>query len=859
MHVPRTPGRRRAVWAAAAVAAVLATAVPASAHPGSGADAAQAKVDPAVLDSIEAGQEQALFVVLKDRADLTAVRGGRGHAAKAKAAFDALRAEADGSQKPLRALLDRKKIGYQPFWITNALRITTGDRSLIDDLADRDDVAGIVPERRYALDEVETVSAAHGAADAGTDSIATGDAATPEWGVADIKADQVWSQYGARGEGVVIANIDSGVQYDHPALVGNYRGNRGDGSFSHDYNWYDPTGQCGTGGTPCDNNGHGTHTMGTMVGKGGIGVAPGATWIAAKGCEAASCSDASLLAAGQWILAPTDHNGQNPRPDLAPDIVNNSWGGGDTTFYQDIVRAWNAAGIFEAFAAGNEGDGVTCSTAHAPGSQVTSYGVGAYDATGKIAGFSGFGPSLVDGSMKPDISAPGVSIRSAWPGSGYKALNGTSMATPHVAGAVALLWSEAPSLIGDIGATHELLDGTARDVDDTHCGGTAAVNNVWGEGKLDVLAAVDAAPHTAAVVRGKVTDRATGAPLAGMTVTATGDTTVRTVTTAADGGYRLTLPAGGYAFTLHGYGYADGSESGYQVTAGGDATKDFGLTAVPHHAVTGTVLDVTGKPLRGATVRLTGTPVPAATTDATGRFTLPDVAEGSFPLKAVPAAPALCNGVRDDVLTVDGDESTTVRLPNRTDSAGTYSCAPVAASWIAGTTRTGLTGDEDATTVPLPFPVTFYGVRYTSASVTTNGLVDFLQPRLGDHANTALPTAAQPNGIVAAFWDDLVLDKKSSVQTATTGSTGSRKFAIVWNNAALAEDPSVRISFEAVFDEATGALTLQYRGITANALQQGGSATVGIENQAGTDALPYSFDASVLNDATAIRFSPKGA
>ncbi|MEU2509367.1 S8 family serine peptidase [Streptomyces sp. NPDC007863] len=857
MYVPRTPGRRRALWATAALAAVLASAVPVAAQPPAGADAARAKVDSAVLDSVAAGRESAFFVVLKRHADLSAARGKRGHAEKTKAAFDALRAEAGRSQRPLRTFLDQQKIGYRPFWIANALLVTTDDESLVEELAARDDVAAIVPERHYALDEVEAASETDGAA-TGTDSLATGDS-TPEWGVADIKADQVWSQYGTRGEGVVIANIDSGVQFNHPALVDSYRGNLGGGTFGNDYNWYDPTGQCASSnGAPCDNNGHGTHTMGTMVGKGGIGVAPGAKWIAAKGCESSSCSDSSLLAAGQWILAPTDRNGQNPRPDLAPDIVNNSWGGGDTTFYQDIVEAWNSAGIFEAFAAGNDGDGVTCSTSHAPGAQAPSYGVGAYDSSGKIASFSGFGPSLVDGSAKPNISAPGVNIRSTWPGSTYKAINGTSMATPHVAGAVALLWSEAPSLVGDIDATRALLNGAARDVDDTHCGGTAGMNNVWGEGKLDILGAVDAAPHTAAVISGHVTDQVTGAPLGGMVVKATGDTATRSVTTTADGGYRLTLPAGSYSFTLSGYGYADAA-TGYQVTAGADATKDFGLTAVPHHAVTGTVVDVTGNPLKGATVQLPGTPVPVATTDATGRFTLPDVAEGSFSLKATPAAPVLCNGVWTGALTVDGDESAPVRLPHRTDTAGTYSCAPVASSWIAGTTRTGLTGDEDATSVTLPFPVTFYGVEYTSASVTTNGLVGFLQPRLGDYANTALPTAAQPNGVLAAFWDDLVLDKKSSVQTATTGGPGSRKFAIVWNNAAFAADTSVRISFEAVFDEATGAVTLQYRGIGANALQRGASATVGIENQAGTDALPYSFDAGVLSDATAIRFSRKGA
>ncbi|WP_405633970.1 S8 family serine peptidase [Streptomyces sp. NBC_00056] len=272
------------------------------------------------------------------------------------------------------------------------------------------------------------------------------------------------------------------MQYDHPDLVANYRGNNGDGTFTNDYNFYDPSGTCATSITPCDNSGHGTHTMGTMVAKNGIGVAPNAKWIAAKGCESfQNCWEADLLAAGQWILAPTDHNGQNPRPDLAPNIVNNSWGGGQTAFYQDIVEAWNSAGIFEAFAAGNDGDGKTCSTTAAPSAQDTSYGVGAYDSTGKIASFSGFGPSPVDGSAKPNISAPGVNVRSTWPGSTYKVENGTSMATPHVAGAVGLLWSAAPSLIGNIDETRTLLNEGARDVDDTHCGGTAGMNNVWGE------------------------------------------------------------------------------------------------------------------------------------------------------------------------------------------------------------------------------------------------------------------------------------------------------------------------------------------------------------------------------------------
>ncbi|WP_329301897.1 S8 family serine peptidase [Streptomyces sp. NBC_00659] len=848
MHLPQPPRRRRAVWAAAAftATALLTASTPALAA----GTAPSAEVDSTLTAAVAKGGDATFFVLLKDQADLSGAKKQKTHAARARAAFKELRANAADSQASLTSFLDKKKIGHQDYWIANAIQVT-GDQDLVNELARRSDVASIVKEQHYKLDDIETADSR--ITKSATDSSASGDG-TPEWGVADINADDVWKQYDDRGEGIVIANVDSGVQYNHPDLVAQYRGNNGDGSFTHDYNWYDPTGQCGTGGVPCDNNGHGTHTMGTMVGRNGIGVAPNAKWIAAKGCESSSCSDASLLAAGQWILAPTDHNGQNPRPDLAPNIVNNSWGGGDTTFYQDIVEAWNAAGIFEAFAAGNDGDGKTCSTAHAPGSQAPSYGVGAYDSTGTIASFSGFGPSLVDGSMKPNISAPGVNVRSTWPGSSYNSISGTSMATPHVAGAVALLWSAAPSLIGKIDETRALLDQGAHDVDDTHCGGTAGMNNVWGEGKLDILASVDLAPHTAATVTGTVTDRATGAALAGITVNATGTGgDVRTVTTAADGTYKIALPAGTYALAYSGYGYATGSAGGVTVTENQALTQDIALTAVASHEVGGTVLDVSGKALAGATVELTGSPVAAVTTDAKGTYSFAKVAEGTYGLTVKPAAPVLCNGVYTGTATVaSADLAKDVRVPARTDGSGN-SCAPAAYSWIAGSKKVALTGDENSASVALPFPVSLYGVSYSSASVTTDGLVNFLSSRVGDYGNTALPTtgANGVKGVIAPLWDDLTLDKKSSVQTATTGTTGSRRFAVVWNNAAYANGTSGRSSFEVVFDEATGSVTVQYQSVA----DKGAGATVGIANQSGTDALQYSYNQSVIADGTAVRFA----
>ncbi|WP_327357240.1 S8 family serine peptidase [Streptomyces sp. NBC_01304] len=850
MPLPRSPRRGRAAWAASAAVVTAAALLMGSAPPGATADdparasaAASAQVDSAVLDTVESGKDATFFVVLKDQADLSGARRKGGHAAKAKAAFKELRAEATRSQRPLQSFLDKEKVGYESFWIANTLKVT-GDEKLVEQLAKRSDVASIRKERRYTLEEPKTQAAVASAAE-------------PEWGVKDIKADQVWSQYKDTGEGIVVANVDSGVQYDHPDLVANYRGNLGDGTFSHDYNFYDPTGQC-TGGVPCDNNGHGTHTMGTIAGANGIGVAPGVKWIAAKGCEARECSDTSLLASGQWILAPTDGKGQNPRPELAPDIVNNSWGSsGASSFYEDIVKAWNAAGIFESFSAGNDGDGTTCSTGGSPAAQPDTYAVGAYDVNGKIANFSGFGPSPVDSGVKPNIAAPGVNVRSAWPGNAYKAISGTSMASPHVAGSAALLWSAAPSLIGKIDATRALLNDAARDVDDTHCGGTADFNNVWGEGKLDILGSVADAPRAgAAIVTGTVTDKATGKPVAGVSVAAAGPTT-RTVLTAADGTYRLVLNAGTYTLTTSGYGWQSVAEKDVVLEAGQSAARPVALSAAATHAVSGTVLDVAGKPLKGASVRFTDAPLDAVTTDASGAFKFPSVAEGSYTLTATPTAPVLCNGVYSGKVSVDGDEAVRAALPARTDGA-TYQCTPATYGWIGGATKVALSGDENAKAVELPFPVDFYGVKYTKAYATSNGLLNFLEPRLGDYANTALPATAKPNGVIAAFWDDLTLDSRSTVKTAVTGSAGSRKFAVVWTDAAFASATGTRVSFEIVFEEASGAIVLQYQGIGSTALETGAKATVGVEDQAGTFGLGYSVNEAVIGDKTAVRFSRKG-
>ncbi|NUT35572.1 MAG: S8 family serine peptidase, partial [Hamadaea sp.] len=834
--------RRLAVPVTTAVVAALGLVASGTLSTAAAAAPAPATVDPAVRADLADDGMATFLVRLKGEADLSAAKGQRTHDAKAKAAYEALTGHAARSQRGLREQLDDAKAAYRAFWISDVVKVT-GDAALVDAIAARSDVESIGPDRVYQLPETQATDA-------------TAEVAAVEWGIDRIRAPQVWSEYGATGQGVVVGNIDSGVQFDHPALVAAYRGTVGEGKYSHDYNWFDPAGICPTA-EPCDNSGHGTHTMGTMVGAGGIGVAPGARWIAAKGCETSSCSSSSLMLAGQWMLAPTDSTGDNPRPDLAPDVINNSWGGGQgERWYADMLNAWKAAGIFAVFSAGNSGPG--CGTANSPGDNAEAYAVGSFTSTNAISSFSSRGPS-VNGLAKPNIAAPGSNVRSSVPGNGYAANNGTSMAAPHVSGAVALLWSLAPTLIGDIDATTALLNTTAIDTANLTCGGTAARNNVFGEGRLDVYAAATAAPRGASgTVAGTITDTATGAPLTGATVTARSGDTVRSVLTLADGSYALVLPPGDYTLTAHLYGHVDATAAGVAVTEGVQTSRDLALTAAARHALSGRVFDVLGRPLSGAVVRIAGTPMTPATTDAEGRYAFVAVADGTYDVVATHVAPVLCNAPTARSLTLGADAAVDFALPNRTDRYG-YTCTPATPGWIDAHDRLALEGDEDVATVALPFPVRYYGVERTTAYVTTNGLVNLAAHRLGDYENTSLPGLGDPSGVVAAFWDDLIIDERAKVQTALVGAPGQRRFVVEWDDALLASDGTTRVSAEVIFAE-NGDITLQYHQIGTGPAARGGGATIGIENVAGTDGLRYAYNEAVLQRDQAITFrAPLGA
>jgi subtilisin family serine protease len=473
---------RRRLLATCAAATLAAAMLTVHAPAASAVADASAQVDAQVVADLAANGTTEFFVYLDERPSLAGAAAISDRAARAQFVYDRLTTAAARSQAGVTALLRAQGAEFTSFWIANAI-LVTGDQALLNRLAAHPDVSSIGPNESVPLVEPVATSAAP------DDTIQA-----VEWGVANINADDVWAEFGVTGEGIVVANIDTGVQFNHPALVNQYRGNLGGGQFDHNYNWHDPSNVCGNPSlAPCDNHGHGSHTMGTMVGDDGgtnqIGVAPGARWVAAKGCESSSCSESALLSSGQWMVAPTDLSGNNPDPSKAPHIVNNSWGGGGgDTWYANIVNSWVNAGIFPMFSNGNSGPG--CGTAGSPGDYPQSYGVGAYDINDNIASFSSRGPSAVDGGIKPNISAPGVNVRSSVPTNGYANASGTSMASPHASGVVALVWSAASALIGDISGTRSVLDATARDVSNLTCGGTSGNNNVWGEGRIDAHAAV---------------------------------------------------------------------------------------------------------------------------------------------------------------------------------------------------------------------------------------------------------------------------------------------------------------------------------------------------------------------------------
>src|SRR5882672_11312846 len=250
---PQTRRRGRALLSllAAMLAMLGVFTAPATAAPPP-SDNSAAKIEKSVTNSLSAKDSADYWITFGQTADLSAATNIKDWNARGAAVVDALKKTADASQAAVRAQLDAAKIKYQSYYIANVIRVTDGSTALAQSLAKRTEVAGILSPRAYTIPKPTP-----GQQQAEINAV--------EWGIAAIHADQVWSTFGDRGEGITVASVDTGVDFMHPALVNKYRGNLGNGNFDHNYNWFDPAHLCGSP-APCDTNGHGTHTMGTMVG-----------------------------------------------------------------------------------------------------------------------------------------------------------------------------------------------------------------------------------------------------------------------------------------------------------------------------------------------------------------------------------------------------------------------------------------------------------------------------------------------------------------------------------------------------------------------------------------------------------------
>ncbi len=463
-----------------------------------------ADVEPGLRATAQQGGTVDTLIVLEAKAPKQLLRADGNYLERRRNLVDTLRATAEVTQADLRAWLDAQGVAYRPFWIVNMIQAALTPAQM-DALASRTEIAAIKSNRAFQLKRPEAGPTPDGQVDLASTEAPLG----IEWGVNKVRAPMVWAT-GIIGQGIVIAGQDTGIRWTHNAIKSKYRGWNGV-SADHNHNWHDAihvTGSsCGADSmAPCDDHGHGSHTIGTMLGDDSgsnqVGVAPGAQWIGCRNMNAGDGTPARYNECAEFFLAPTNLAGSDPRPDLAPDVISNSWGcpaiegctaGAEV---QAAIENLVDGGIVFVAAAGNYGSSTSCSTIFdAPATYDASFTIGSMTQGDAMSSFSSRGPVEGLTSVKPDVIAPGSNIRSITRTSdtAFTTMSGTSMATPHVAGVVALLMSVNKSLRGDPARVEQILRETAIPLSDPQvCGGipsTTFPNPVQGMGRVDAWSA----------------------------------------------------------------------------------------------------------------------------------------------------------------------------------------------------------------------------------------------------------------------------------------------------------------------------------------------------------------------------------
>lgn len=768
---------------------------------------------------------------------------------------------------------------YKSFWISNMFVIEAKPH-IIYELMNRMDVAEIDLDAFLELDRPEVVE----------NYVDNPESVEP--GLRIINAHLLWAQ-GITGQGRIVMNIDTGVYPNHPALQHKWRGNH----VPSNQAWFDPAGTT----TPSDCDGHGSHTVGTMTGWSPttgdtVGVAPGAEWIAAKTiCSSPHTSNS--IAAFQWAMDP---DGNPLTINDMPDVISNSWYDPDVTnecsgIYKTTLDAVEAAGIAVVFSAGNSGPGTSTITKpkNINTNNVNVMCTAAIDGaqyiggnTNPIASFSSRGPSVCGGTgsllIKPEVSAPGVNVRSSGSSTGYTVLSGTSMASPHVAGAVALLKQFAPNLTGK--EILEALYNTAVDL------GTAGEDNNYGMGLIDVYAAFLSLGTPDSTAPDPIVDLTAGAPTSNSLTlqwTVPYDSSMNGVT-----GYDIRYSTSPINDTTAFNSATQLPYTSVPDTAGATETYlveglTFGTTyhfsiksrdvwgnwsplsnnasgttlAAPQISVTPASIHHILNPLETVvdTVTISNVSVNPSTLDFTLTLENNTFPEGLVNARLVPKfnpAATESNNLKDhneDVrgLSIDGSggpdlfgykwrDSNEPNGPQYVWYDITTNPAATQVTFPNGTLDDGYTN-----ALPLGFTMPFYGTDYSNVYLSTNGFLSFTPLTSSTYSNAQIPSSSAPNNMVAMFWDDLDGRTQGTVHQLQDGN----KFYIQFTNWQKYSGTG-SLTFQVVLHQ-NGKILVYYNNMNATLT----SATVGIENSAGNDGLQVVYNAAYVANNLALEFA----
>ncbi|MEE9554605.1 MAG: IPTL-CTERM sorting domain-containing protein [candidate division Zixibacteria bacterium] len=761
---------------------------------------------------------------------------------------------AGNSQNEVRDLLSQLESegiveDFDSFWIANAFAVDILS-SEVERIASHPDVFKVY--YNYEIELIEPVSR----------NDDDGGVITVETGVVAVRAPEVWAM-GITGAGVLVANMDTGVDGSHPALASRWAGVADPRYAGHpEWAWYDPRGQWST---PNDANGHGTHTMGTICGGSPgdeIGVAPGANWMASAPIDRVDIPTtvADAILSFQWMLDPDGNPGTNWD---VPAVCSNSWGVTtghgyppcDQTFWS-YLDACEAAGIVILFSAGNEG----FSGLRRPSDRATddyrTCAVAAVDAAYSnwpIAGFSSRGPTYCTpgggAAIKPDISAPGVLVRSSTPGGGYASWSGTSMASPHVNGVVALMRQANPNL--SVNEIKQVIYDTAYDL------GGAGEDNDYGWGMIDAYEAVMAVSGDIGYVEGHLYETSGNTPIAGMVEVVETSTSA---TADETGYYSLMLPADTYTLrgTYHGYVL---DEAEVVIVVDETIVQDFHLippdisTSPPSYSVSANPGETVTRDLyidndglgelwftlnTQTTSRIGGDPDDPLSSSSDKEPLEYRTEPGSKdPEKIVPLYPPVITGQ-------GGPDTFGHKWIDSDESGG----PPVDWIDISGPgTSVSLTDDDYEGPISIGFNFNFYENSYSQLYIGSNGVVTFGSGN-SEYYNTGIPDGSPPNNFIAALWDDLRPPSGGNIYYYYDSANG--RFIVSWVGVPFwYSEGSVNV--QAVLYP-NGNIELNYG--TLNGGSHGlTSATVGIESVGASDGLQIVYDASYLHSNLSIRIS----